>query len=283
MKLNDVLLEVTMITRDFDSPLKDDDSIRVYHGSDDIDFIYTALTYGVTGDVMANRRYSYEINNNPKGLFVTPDLDTAKEFGGYVLEFHTRIYDLESPVWPGGSFTVQGGISGIFGSNDEREEERLRQRMNWSQSELEFVRNSDRPELAALLISSGERQALFVGDLNRNSIRAVWGSEDPSRVGQQYNRMSPREFIDSLESGGIKGRFGSTANIDHESEDIRKIKQKLVEPREEVTFDTIVDRVSEKRPFLDRDTIENIVRNNPESIRNFVWSDRQFDTILRTM
>ena len=95
------LVEVKIIGRGIPKkPLSDSDTIRVYHGAYDLGTVVQALKYGLTGDIRADRRYSYEANNNPRGLFVTPDLDVAKEFGPYIIEFHTRVSDLEAPVWP---------------------------------------------------------------------------------------------------------------------------------------------------------------------------------------
>lgn len=284
MRIEEVLNEVSILSQDFSDALEDSDVIRVYHGSDDTDFIYVALTKGVSGDVIAKRRFSYEANNNPKGMFVTPDLRVAKEFGSYILEFHTRIRDLEAPVWPGGTWTAPGQMSGIFNSDDEREQERLAQRMNWSESEFEFVKNSDRPELAATLLKSGERQALYRGDLNKNSIRAVWVSRDPSKVQQPFDRISPREFVERIEQGDIPSKFGSPAKVDTQSDVYRDAKKKLVEPREDVSFDLVVDRIADERRNMGRDEIANLARKNPEGIlRKVVWSDRQYDQILRTM
>jgi hypothetical protein len=127
-------------------PLRDNDTIRVYHGTSDFETVFTAVTRGISGDRPVARRYSYESNNNPRGLFVSPDMKTVKDFGDYVLEFHTRVSDLESPVWPNGTFTVQGQMSGIFHDQAERELERLRVRGIYTNDDLDVIRNSDRPE-----------------------------------------------------------------------------------------------------------------------------------------
>ena len=148
MKIEDIM-EVTIVDT-HPTPLRDTDTVKLFHGTSNLDFIITAVKKGFSGDTYADRIYSYEYNNNPRGLFVTPDFKTAKYFGQYVIEFHARVSDLESPVWPNGSFTVQGGMSGIFSSEQERELERLRNREEYSNSDIEYIRNSDRPELAAI-------------------------------------------------------------------------------------------------------------------------------------
>lgn len=283
MRVEEVF-EATVIGTDHKSPLSDSDTIRVYHGTSDPNFLLTAVTKGLSGGMRANRRYSYEANNNPKGLFVTPDLKTAKDFGSYIIEFHTRVRDLESPVWPNGTFTGQGQMSGVFGDDADREQERIRQRMNWSESEFEFVRNSSRPEVAAMLLVSGERQALFTGDLNRNSIRAVWVSSDPTRINQPYERLHPRELLKRVKDEGLIDKFGSrVGGVDKESEIFRNINGKLVQPRDDVTFEDLVMAVKRKRPFVDEETIRNVLRDNEDYIRRYVWSDRQFNQVIRTM
>lgn len=278
------IFEATVIGNNHSEPLKDSDTIRVYHGTSDPNFLLTAVTKGLSGGMRANRRYSYEANNNPKGLFVTPDLKTAKDFGSYIIEFHTRVRDLESPVWPNGTFTGQGQMSGVFGDDADRERERIRQRMNWSESEFEFVRNSSRPEVAAMLLVSGERQALFTGDLNRNSIRAVWVSSDPTRINQPYERLHPRELLKRVKDEGLMDRFGSrVGGVDKESEIFKNINGKLVQPRDDVSFEDLVMAVKRKRPFVDEETIRNVLRDNEDYIRRYVWSDRQFNQVIRTM
>lgn len=272
------IFEASVVGANHHSPLKDSDTVRVYHGTSDIDTVIVALTKGITGGKVANRKYSYEANNNPRGLFVTPDLRSAKEFGDYVMEFHTRVSDLEAPVWPGGAFTVQGGMSGIFNSDDDREAERLRQRMRWSEGELEFVRNSDRPELAATFLASSERQALFTGDLNSNSIRAIWASPDPTRVGQTYIRMRPREFMKMADDNAVPTRFGTKTGLERRSDVAVDSRKKLVNPRDEVTGDDIVDALTKKHN-MDRDRVIKIFKQHPEEIRKYVWSDRQYNQV----
>jgi len=69
-----------------------------------------AATQGVSGQARADRRYSYEADNNPQGLFVTLSVDVAKEFTfrGAIMEFTTSVDNLEPAVWPSGGYTVQG-------------------------------------------------------------------------------------------------------------------------------------------------------------------------------
>jgi hypothetical protein len=107
-------------------PISDEETIRVYHGFRDRDQAFKALTKGLSGKSRADRTYSYEFVNNPKGLFVTIDFDVAKEFGssGIIIEFTSKISDLEAPVWKGGRYFVQGEYTSGFKDESEREEER---------------------------------------------------------------------------------------------------------------------------------------------------------------
>jgi hypothetical protein len=188
-----------------EQPLKDSDTIRVYHGFNNYKDAIKAIKFGFSGKEKATRITSYESNNNPNGLFVTLDLDTAKKFtypSGekgiiIILELNVKVSDLEAPVWPNGSYTVQGQFSGNWkDSNDRHENGTLKAREDARDSKYEFVRGSDRPELAASLMDY-ERQALFVGDINSNMIKSVWYGES-GKFGyspKSINRMSPKELL----------------------------------------------------------------------------------------
>lgn len=233
--INRWLTEAITVGRDIQltSPLKDSDVIRVYHGFynplDAIKF----CKYGVSGKELADRAYSFESNNNPYGLFVTPQFEIAKRFAGsyqlgknekgetdnlsVILEVQSKVKDLEAPVWPGGGFTVQGQMSqywdnsgGLKSMMADREKGRLKQRQDILQSDrkdLEFVKQSDRPELAFALSVMGEPQALFIGDLNPNMIRAVWiyTGSSAGRYGT-FKRVSRQEFLDQYEHLLIKSK-----------------------------------------------------------------------------
>lgn len=206
-------------------PLKDTDVIRVYHGFNVFRDALDACAHGLSGKERAKRIYSYENNNNPNGLFVTADLKIAKGFTSSsdeylaVIEFHAKVSDLEAPVWPGGSYTVQGGLEQYFDNTSaethhaDREKERLAARerakefgqRDWSA----YITQSDRPELARMLYQSREQQALFIGDLNPNMIRAVWVSAKGGRPyhlsSDTFTRMTRADFVAKFKQE-IKGR-----------------------------------------------------------------------------
>ena len=264
-------------------PLQDDETIRVYHGAYEVSTVVQALKYGLSGDRRADRRYSYERDNNPRGLFVTPDLDVAKEFGDYVLEFHARVGDLEAPVWPGGSFTKPGEMTQMFGDEETREVERVAQRERISKDAAEYVLKSDSPDVAFWLMDVGETQALFRGDLDRNSVRAVWVSSNPERVKSPYDRMKPSQFLKQHEREGIPNRFGSRTTPDDIKDELRDAKKRVFKPREDATVEKFIDRIIELRPSIKRDSLLNILRNNPDMIEDYVWSRRQLNQMKRDM
>lgn len=202
----------TFVYPDDRQPLKDSDTIRVYHGFHDLSEIIKATVNGLSGKERAARRYSYEFNNNPKGLFVTISLDIAKDFGNYIAEIHTRVSDLEAPVWPGGGYTVQGQMEKYFKDDNDREDARLQRRSTSSKSKYDSIKNSDRPELAELLYNSYEQQALFTGELNKNSIRAIWINTTPQKSGKYstYKRLSVPEFIKEYSGQMTDARFTNT-------------------------------------------------------------------------
>ena len=192
-------------------PLKKDDTFRVFHGFNNFRDAYRAAVYGLTGREYADRRYSYEADNNPYGLFVTLHLKKAGDFTSgvedqVVMEFNARESDLEAPVWPGGSYTVQGQMAQYFGHNREGKLKR-RQRGKAAQGEVEdflkrypdqfqHIRQSDDKYKANILLNSSEYQALFVGDLNPKDIAAFHVRPKGYNYKDPFVRLSREEFLE---------------------------------------------------------------------------------------
>lgn len=214
-------------------PLRDSDTIRVYHGANDLRDVYRIFKRGLSGQERADRRYSYESNNNPKGLFVTISLDIAKYFASYILEIHTKVSDLEAPVWPGRGYTVQGQMAEYFDGDEDREKKRLQDREEAKKSEYESIRNSDRPELARMLYQDSEQQALFIGNLDNNSIRAIWVNNTPNRSGEysEYTRMTPKEFLKKFPQEQEKAY------------DSKMYAHRVFKPREKFDLDEFANRL----------------------------------------
>lgn len=187
-------------------PLKRGDTLRVFHGFRDSHDAMLAATRGLSGASRAKRVYSYEADNNPKGLFVTLSLKVADEFAGAygvqcIMEFNAHERDLEAPVWPGGSYTVQGQYSQYFGHGAKgRAGRRQAQRGAEAQAgqddhHLDAVKQSDRKHLATMLFQSREAQALFIGHLNPSQITAFHVRPSGSGSNVPWERISREEFI----------------------------------------------------------------------------------------
>lgn len=196
-----------------EEPLKDTQTIRVFHGFNDFKDVETVITVGLSGKERARRIYSFESGNNPYGLFVSIDLDAIKRAGfahsGVIIEFSTKVSDLEAPVWVGGrSYFVQGEYTKSFKDLDEREQQRLLNRQRAGESPYDYISKSDRPELAETIFDNPERQALFVGDLDPNMIKYVWYNErlhENRKLDGEWIRMTRKDFIKKV---GLKNERG---------------------------------------------------------------------------
>ena len=186
------------------APINDDETLIVYHGFSrhSAKDAKLAIKFGLSGQKNADRTYSYETVNNPKGLFVSIDFDKVKkEFAGsgIIIEFATKVSNLEAPVWAGGgSYFVQGDYTSGFSSDEEREAQRIQNRDREQASPYPAISQSQRPELAQTLFQNAEKQALFVGNLNPNMIRAVWVNETlmlSDKWGGQWVKMSRNDFL----------------------------------------------------------------------------------------
>lgn len=289
------LLEVRVIdnTRLDDQktkPLSDDETLKVFHGTNNLNMVISMVKDGFTGDERIFRTYSYENNNNPRGIFVTPSMKTAKEFGHIVIEFHTPVSDLEAPVWPNGTYTVQGQMSSYFDDDDDREKARMELRDKLKSSDTPYIANSDRPELAHTLMGMGEPQALFIGSIDPRSIQAVWVSDKPDHINGRMVRMKVREFLAKLRKEGIKTRHDRVQKDIEDSEYDEYLEkhiagEKLFKPREtNITWDEMFNRFkNEKYRSDDEKFVFGIFYQHDDYIRNRVWSDTQFNILRKDM
>jgi len=193
-------------------PLQSDDVWRVFHGFSTFAKAIEVAQNGLSGKEKVTRNYSYEINNNPHGLFVTVDFKEATKKFSYgnpraVMEFHAHIKDLEAPVWPNGRYTIQGEKEGRFDNNYERHQARLKAHLDAVNFEpldqdrypLDHkaamnMKRSYYPALARTM-QAGEKQALYVGHLNPNMIKRFWVAEG-NRFDDKFMPMTPHEFLD---------------------------------------------------------------------------------------
>lgn len=231
---------------------KENDILTVYHGFNDCAVAYTVLKFGLSGKDRAPRAYSYESNNNPKGLFVTGNFDIARRFDycGIIIGFQTAYSELESPVWPGGTYTVQGQASEYWGQDweNERKQKQEENRKNIIENEdelkynenAEFIRGSDRPELAYMLKSSTEQQALFTGDLNPEDLK-VWYSNRLkndrliTRGMEDYKEITVEEALKILEG---ESQYAEKRDV----YDLYKSRQ-FFKPKEEFSPDVFAQRL----------------------------------------
>lgn len=270
IKLKSLINEVRIInSKKFynEPPLRDNETIRLYHGFYSLMDAIVFSLHGMSGKEYADRVYSYEAVNNPKGLFVTPDFNIAKKFTHLaVMEFDAKVSDLEAPVWVGGrGYFGQGEYTSGFSDRGgaEREHQRLLNREKAKQSKYSQISQSDRPELAEWIFG-GESQALFIGDLNPNMIRQFWVSKEGIEHGRHgpYIRMSKKEFLktygmpyiqklkkDSDERAKQQGWYG----FDPSLEKVRKGSHKLLKPADDFNKEIAIANLKAQYGSMDLD------------------------------
>jgi hypothetical protein len=181
-------------------PLKHGDTMTVFHGFYRVDDAVKMAKQGMSGRVKADRVYSYELRNNPYGLFVTPEFKVAKNFTGgkihVIMEFVAAYEELEAPVWPDGRYAVQGEYAKTFSGRHERFKTKKAAQYDIESDKTmpDWVKLSDDKHLAALLMTGGESQALFVGHLNPQDIKYFYVSD--GSYGAEYSKLSPSEFLE---------------------------------------------------------------------------------------
>jgi hypothetical protein len=186
------------------SPFKTGDTVRVYHGFRDFVHAVALAKKGVSGRQRAQRVYSYEYDNNPYGLFVTLSPKVASEFVGafdeqVIVEFVAKIEDLETPVWPAGSYTVPGQMAqywghGAKGRAARRKAQRDAEASAKGDAHTPHIDQSDRKSLAHMMTATREYQALFVGHLDPGDIAAF--HVRPKGTREPFVRISREEFLE---------------------------------------------------------------------------------------
>ena len=254
----------------FQEPIKNDEVIRVFHGCD-LETAVRACLNGISGreKPIYGRSYSYEAGMNPLGLFVTTDFYRAKDFGSSnegmcILEFSAKACDLETPVWNySGSYFGQGSNPMPFKDASERNAQKMRYRDealsvkddytfdhykdkdgNFKTKKvdipMDFIRKSDKPEMAYNIFMNNEHQALFMGDLDPNMIKRVWVNmpQDSGYVSTtaSYQPMSRREFVKKFRDKEfyVRGYYNKKSKV---------TSDKLFKPNENVkSIDDVIAR-----------------------------------------
>lgn len=256
-----------------EQPLKKGDVVRVFHGFNNHQEALIVAQKGLSGAQKVPRVYSYESDNNPKGLFVTGQFKIAEKFvGSYklsvIMEFDASYEELEAPVWPGGSWTGYGQYSQYWGWGSEGRRKRnaarkdIKSKYDSDQDAPEWIKLSDDPYMADLLLNSSESQSLFVGHLNAKNIKAFYVRPIENLVyTSEWIKLSRKEFLDKYLS-----------NIDPKHEN--KIKYKMFDPDESFSPELFKQRLNAKFPGamdLD-DTLSRIwqrVKNDKHKIQMF--------------
>lgn len=233
-------------------PLSDNETIRVYHGFNNFKDVNDVLTNGLSGKENARRIYSFESGNNPYGLFVSISFNIAKKFAysNVIIEFSTKISDLEAPVWVGGrNYFIAGEYTLSFKNLDEREQQKLINRQKESENPYNSIAKSDRPELAATIFDNYEKQALYIGDLDPNMIKYVWYKEKNS-----WKRYSRKEFM-------------KITNIKPEKDDFHFL------PNEDFSLKKIIDMFYKDNPNDIKEYVRYIIFNinNSQELKNMFF------------
>ena len=130
---------------------------------------------------------------------------------GVIIEFTSKVSDLEAPVWVGGrSYFVQGEYTESFKDMSEREQQRLINRQKSGENPYDFINKSDRPELAEVIFDNPEHQALYIGDLDPNMIKYVWYNEvlhKERRTNGEWIKLTRKDFINKLKLNTERDRF----------------------------------------------------------------------------
>lgn len=248
------------------SPLLDGDTVTVYHGFRDFVHAVSLARHGLSGKCRVPRVYSYESDNNPCGLFVTLSKKTAAEFvGAYdnqaMVELRANVGDLEAPVWPGGSYTVQGQYSQYFGHGPAGRSARNQRRVAAGQEidkevendpeRLDHVAKSDNRLLAYMLTNSREHQALFVGHLNPSEIVCWHVRPKDSYNDDAWEKISNEEFL---------SRYADVKISKDDKADMR-----VFLPDEDFDGEQMIERIAKRH-----------AGGNIETVRSFVKSVRDY-------
>jgi hypothetical protein len=141
--------------------LQPDTVLTLYHGTDEVEAA-KLLKYGLDGTKVVQRTHN---QGNERGLYVTPDQKTARDFGNIVFEFKAPA----KLLFP----TARWGIGSAGRKTDY-----ARKTAN------ERYPKSFRPIVSIQMNDTVEPQAMLIGYVPVRNIAAVWFSkpEDPKAV-----------------------------------------------------------------------------------------------------
>jgi hypothetical protein len=200
------------------------------------------------------------------------------------MEFATKIRNLEAPVWPGGrSYYVQGEFTQSFKDDKEREEQRLKNREKHKTSQYPAINQSDRPELAWALYEGPEAQALFIGNLNPNMIRAFWVNEKlikDNRTGGKWTRLTRKEFLKKYyrdEYLKIKTVGNDKPNY---TEEYYKRQNKIFLPNEDLDINKLKEYLK-KRDYNFDEFVDYYIKNWDDYVLNIYFYPKQISQLKK--
>lgn len=232
--------------------------LTVFHGFSRIEKAIDAVKYGLSGKSKVARDFSYEADNNPTGLFVTPELKIAKTFGDVVIQFEVEIRELEAPVWPTGRYTGQNEKSEFFGRGREG---RIARHARIKFEDDDNAKNGRPSRLELSLFHSGESQALFIGHLNPSRISKILVARRGNGV--VWEEISVEDFLKEFDHGDQVGDWSNSG--------------KIFTPDEDFAIEVFYGRLSSKLKFLTAEKIN-------DSVRRMLSGDdprRQFETGMK--
>jgi len=264
-------------------PIKDNETIIVFHGFNNFEEGLLTAKFGLSGKERASRLYSYEYGNNPKGLFVSINFDIVQRnfaHGGVIMEFATKVSELEAPVWVGGrSYFVQGEYTQSFKNDDERQQQQLLNREKYKTNQYPAIAQSDRPELAFTLYENPEKQALYVGDLNPNMIRTFWVNEvlkNERRTNGRWVKMTRDEFLRKYYTDeNLKQNYSTHNGTENRYSDNHYDKQnKVFQPAEDFNIDKLKKYLADKEYNYDN-FVDYYIRDWDSYLINTMFYPRQ--------
>jgi len=158
--------EISDQSREQISIAKPNDIITVYHGT-----IISRLPDLINGfDATSEHRRDYRSGTH-KGLFVTPDFDVARSFGGgAIVEIKVKAKYIHGTDYSG---------------NIGREQEAQGTALTWIKKQFP---NSFRPYMAYTMLQSVEPQGLLRGLVKPSQITKIWVKNVETKTWDEYSR-----------------------------------------------------------------------------------------------
>lgn len=265
----------------YQDPIKNEETLRVFHGCDNLSDALIFAKYGTSGKERHARKYSYEMGMNPAGIFVTTDFKIAAEKFSYghvanvVIEFSAKVTDLDTPVWNNsGSYFGQGSNPQPFRDRNERETQKQSYNDEASKSDETRISQSDNKALAQMIFANNEHQALYSGDLNPNMIKRFWVKNKETKY--RWIKLNRAEFLKKFSEEEISDNVNDSHN---------NPEYKLYKPNDDYNgFEDLVNKVAEGYKGKDEVVTDEDLQRYRENLED-VFDDEKpsYHTILQIM